>query len=122
VLAQEIQIEQVILNLIRNAIEALESTAVHKREIILSTHLLTKVVDSDMLEIRVTDSGTGLNSEVQEHVFDPFVTTKLDGMGLGLSISQGIIEAHGDRIHVDSTAQGASFYFSLPLVSDAHKK
>ena len=134
VLAQEIQIEQVILNLIRNGIEALESTAVHKREIILSTALtntllntsstipstapLNQGVANNMLEIRVTDSGTGLSEKVQEQVFDPFVTTKQDGMGLGLSISQGIIEAHGDRIRVDSTDQGASFYFALPLVQD----
>ena len=111
VLAQEIQIEQVILNLVRNAIESLESIDVYKREIILST----KKTPDNTLEIRVTDCGKGLNETVQEQLFNPFVTTKTDGMGLGLSISQGIVEAHGDRIRVDSTEKGASFYFFLPL-------
>ncbi len=111
VMAQEIQIEQVILNLVRNAIESLALVDVYKREITLST----TVIESNKLEIRVTDSGLGLSEKVQEQLFAPFVTTKKEGMGLGLSISQGIVEAHGDRIHVDSTPQGASFYFSLPL-------
>ncbi len=114
VIAQEIQIEQVILNLVRNAIESLEPIAIHKRKITLSTRI-AHIAKHNKLEIRVTDSGNGLSKKVQEQLFNPFVTTKTDGMGLGLSISQGIIEAHGDRIHVDSTEKGASFYFFLSL-------
>ncbi len=111
VLAQGIQIEQVIMNLVHNAVEALESNKPHQRQITLST----APVHINKLEIRVTDNGHGVSNKVLEQLFDPFVTTKPKGMGLGLSISQGIVEAHGDRIHVDSDQHGASFYFSLML-------
>ena len=111
VLAQKIQIEQVLINLVRNAIESLEQMPVHTRLISISTALKS----NNKLEIRVTDQGAGLSEKVKEYLFDPFITTKQKGMGLGLSISQGIIEAHGDRIHVDDLDQGVSFYFSLPI-------
>ena len=112
VLAQGIQIEQVIMNLVHNAVEALESIKSHKRQITLSTI----PVSDNKLEVRVSDNAHGVSDKVLEQLFDPFVTTKSKGMGLGLSISQSIVEAHGDRIHVDSDQQGASFYFSLALV------
>ena len=111
VLVPQIQIEQVILNLTRNAIESLEEKPASKRVLTIQT----QNKNNDKLEIRISDTGSGLSKKIQEQLFDPFITTKSQGMGLGLSISQGIIEAHGDRIHVDSSDQGASFYFSLQL-------
>ncbi len=113
VLAQEIQIEQVLINLVRNAIESLEHKPAHQRLMEISTARKAE----NKLEIRITDQGPGLSTAIKEQLFDPFVTTKQEGMGLGLSISQGIIEAHGDRIHVDTLQQGVSFYFSLPIDS-----
>jgi len=113
---QQIQIEQVILNLMRNAVESLENKQPQQRNITLQTSIATENRLNPMIEIRVTDTGDGLSSMIQEQLFDPFITTKTQGMGLGLSISQGIIEAHGDRIHVESSNKGASFYFYLPCV------
>ncbi len=111
VMAQDIQIEQVILNLVRNAIESLESMPKSKRKLIIST----KKIPNNRLEVRVTDTGRGLKKVIREQLFEPFMTTKENGMGLGLSISQGIIEAHGDQIKVETPIahSGVSFYFSL---------
>ena len=111
VMAQDIQIEQVILNLVRNAIESLESMPKSKRKLIIST----KKIPNNRLEVRVTDTGRGLKKVIREQLFEPFMTTKDNGMGLGLSISQGIIEAHGDQIKVETpiSHSGVSFYFSL---------
>ena len=68
------------------------------------------------LEVTVRDSGSGLDSESVAHMFDTFFTTKASGMGMGLSISRSIIEAHSGRLwaSLDRTAQGAAFHFSLP--------
>ena len=113
VFAQDTQIEQVILNLIRNAIEAMEETAVNDRKLIIRT---SKQPDNKV-EIRVSDSGCGVNEEIIDQVFDPFISTKKQGMGLGLSISQGIIESHGDRIVIEENPKGGvSFSFNLPIV------
>jgi two-component system sensor histidine kinase TtrS len=110
VYAQEIQIEQVLLNLLRNAIEALRETTRPRRKI--------KIQVSDLgtgfVQFIVSDSGPGLNAEYSDQIFDPFITTKTEGMGLGLSISKGIIEAHQSELCVTSTPSGASFSFKLP--------
>jgi signal transduction histidine kinase len=104
-------VEQVILNLVRNAIESLESMPKEKRELIIKT----SVMPQGKVEIRVTDTGRGIKKVIQEQLFEPFMTTKDNGMGLGLSISQGIIEAHGSQIKVETPVghSGVSFYFSL---------
>ncbi|MCK5897114.1 MAG: PhnD/SsuA/transferrin family substrate-binding protein [Cocleimonas sp.] len=111
VMAQDIQVEQVILNLVRNAIESLESMPVEKRKLMIKTTVRRK----NKVEIRVTDTGRGLKKVIREQLFEPFMTTKDNGMGLGLSISQGIIEAHGSQIQVETPLghTGVSFYFSL---------
>jgi two-component system sensor histidine kinase TtrS len=112
VLAQEIQIEQVLLNLGRNAIEAMTDT--------LGPHRLTLSASppgDGHIALTVSDTGPGLTAEIRERAFEPFVTTKPQGMGLGLSISAGIIEAHGSTLSVRSEpGAGASFQFTLPLV------
>jgi PAS domain S-box-containing protein len=111
VLAQEIQIEQVIINLARNAIEAMAEIPDEQRHLTLRTRRLDAEV-----EIQVRDTGPGLDGDVAERIFEPFVTTKAQGMGLGLSISSGIVAAHGGQLVVDSVpGGGATFSFNLPL-------
>jgi two-component system sensor histidine kinase TtrS len=112
VLAQEIQIEQVLLNLGRNAIEAMAGSP-GPRRLVLSA----KPDRHGHIALAVTDTGPGLAPDIRERVFEPFVTSKPQGMGLGLSISAGIVEVHGGSLSVESEpGSGASFRFTLPLV------
>jgi two-component system sensor histidine kinase TtrS len=112
VLVQPIQIEQVILNLVRNAIEAMLDTPKGERMLIIATQPTSA---GAALEVSVRDTGPGLDEALMRKIFDPFVTTKPQGIGLGLSISLGIIEAHNGHLHVDSAPnQGAVFRFILP--------
>jgi signal transduction histidine kinase len=89
-----IQLQQVVLNLIVNAVEAMSDASKRSRDLLISTGEDT----SDSVLVAVRDSGPGLNSESLERLFDPFYTTKPDGMGMGLSICHSIIEGHGGRI------------------------
>lgn len=112
VLADRVQIQQVILNLVRNAIEAMEAT--EQRDLTLTT----RSTEPGMLEVAVTDTGTGLAPEILPQLFQPFITTKASGMGVGLSISRSIIEAHGGRIVAEANpAGGTIFRFSLRSVT-----
>jgi two-component system sensor kinase FixL len=104
VLADRIQIQQVILNLMRNAIEAMQEVA--RRELRIATHL----VDDDMVELSVTDTGPGIAPEIAARLFQPFVTTKRQGMGVGLSISRTIVEAHGGRLWVEANHEGGTIF------------
>ena len=109
--AQEIQIEQVLLNLARNAIEAMLGRP-EPRRLVLSARLDGR----DRIELAVTDTGPGLPPDIAERAFQPFVTTKPQGIGLGLSISAGIVETHGSQLTVQSEpGAGASFRFTLPI-------
>ena len=106
----KVQIQQVALNLIRNAIDAMEGSA--KRE--LSVGL--RATDDGFALVSVADTGPGIDASVADKLFQPFVTTKATGMGVGLSICRTIIEAHGGRIWVESNASGgATFFFTLPI-------
>ncbi len=109
VLADRIQIQQVLVNLIRNAIEVmLESSG--RRELGIGTAWKA----DGMVEVSVSDSGAGLAPEVAASLFQPFVTTKQKGMGLGLSICRTIVEAHGGKIWVEGRPGGGTvFRFSL---------
>lgn len=108
VLAQRILIEQVLMNLVRNAIEAMEDQQRDRRLLLLARRR------DERIEIRVVDTGPGLDPSTAERLFEPFVTTKPNGLGVGLSISTGIVQAHGGNLRVDSTLGiGATFYFSL---------
>jgi PAS domain S-box-containing protein len=110
----ELQVQQVIVNLLHNAIEAASDTAFSHKSVRLST-----TFDEKWVEFEVNDSGPGLKSGQPERIFEPFQTTKSDGLGLGLSISRTIIEAHGGRLWtVVPCEQGATFRFSLPLWKD----
>ncbi len=112
VLADKVQIQQVLLNLMRNAIEAMEDT--EKRELVIAT----AAEPDNMVEISVADSGTGIAPEITAQLFQPFVTTKRQGMGVGLSISRTIVEAHGGSIAPRPNPGGGTvFAFTLPAVT-----
>jgi two-component system sensor kinase FixL len=114
-LADRVQVQQVMMNLIRNAIEALFETEVERRALTITTALL----DPGQLEICVGDSGTGATPEILEQLFRPFFTTKPRGMGLGLSISRRIVEAHGGRLEAaPNPGGGLTFRFTLPTADD----
>jgi C4-dicarboxylate-specific signal transduction histidine kinase len=109
VLADKVQIEQVLVNLIRNAKEAVEAS--DRREIVIST-------SSSGIDVRVeiSDTGVGLSEKVKSSLFEPFVTTKVNGVGVGLSISRAIIEAHNGTIWAETNPKGGTvFGFRLPL-------
>ena len=109
VLADRIQIQQVLVNLIRNAIEVMVETP-NQRVL----EIATRSNADGTIEVSVADTGAGLAPEVATQLFQPFVTTKSKGMGLGLSICRTIVEAHGGRIWVDSWPGGGTvFRFTL---------
>jgi two-component system, LuxR family, sensor kinase FixL len=111
VLADKVQIQQVLLNLMRNAIEAMESS--QHRELVVSTLR----GQDDMVTINVADTGHGIAEEVRTQLFQPFFTTKREGMGVGLSISRTIVEAHGGQIWGEANPDGGTiFRFTLRTV------
>ena len=112
VLADAIQIQQVVFNLVRNAIEALgEETP---GEIIIETR-----AHDDGVEVSVRDNGPGVPAAIAANLFDAFVTTKADGMGIGLSVCRTIVEAHGGRLWLDdNSGGGAVFSFTLPAAQE----
>jgi two-component system sensor kinase FixL len=110
ILVDRIQIEQVLLNLLRNATEALITANCERREIVIEA----RRSDNDAIEITVADTGPGIAADIEPRLFHPFVTTKDHGMGLGLSISRSIIEAHGGSLRLVSRAAGTKFAVTLP--------
>ena len=112
VLADKVQIQQVLLNLLRNAVESMESSP--RRELAIST----AADKDDMLAISVADTGSGISPDIMSHLFQPFVTNKPHGMGVGLSISRTIVEAHGGQIGASPNASGGTtFRFTLRAVT-----
>jgi len=110
IVVDKVQVQQVALNLIRNAIEAMETST--RRELTISV----QAGERDMVHFAVADTGSGIAPEIAERLFQPFMTTKENGMGVGLSICRTIIEAHGGRIWADANDGGGTiFHFTLPF-------
>jgi C4-dicarboxylate-specific signal transduction histidine kinase len=108
--ADRVQIQQVILNLIVNACDAMEEVAADQRRLWIGTS-----AHHQSVELTVRDSGPGLDEAMLQRIFDPFVSTKSTGLGLGLSISQKIVASHGGRLWAErSETGGALFRLTLP--------
>lgn len=113
VLADKVQIQQVVLNLVRNAVDAMTDTGSPRREL----GIAIAPASGNMAQVTVTDTGPGIDPEVAERLFQPFITTKRTGMGVGLSISRTIIEAHGGHIWAGAADEGgALFGFTLQRI------
>ena len=108
-LVDRVQIQQVLMNLMRNAMEAMRNS--ERRELIVRTSL----EDDGYIAVEVADTGPGISDEIADRLFQPFVTSKATGMGIGLSISRRIVESHGGEISVSRNENGgATFRFTLP--------
>lgn len=110
VMIDRIQIQQVVINLIKNASEAMEHST--------SRELTVEVgrAQPDLLQVSVADTGPGISEEVRDRLFKPFVSDKVNGMGMGLSICRGIVEAHGGRLWLETSPSGGSlFRFNIPM-------
>lgn len=117
VLVDGVQIQQVTLNLLRNGIEAMLGLEDGQEKVI---QIRTRCLDNDRVEAAVTDAGPGIADEWVDRLFTPFSTTKASGMGIGLSISQAIIRAHGGEIGFrNNESGGATFWFTLPVAKHA---
>jgi signal transduction histidine kinase len=107
-----VQLEQVLLNLIRNGLEAMEQSANGNRML----RIATKLSGADAIQVDVCDGGTGIGETELEKVFEPFFSTKPEGMGMGLAISRSIVQAHGGRLWATPNDEsGCTFHFTLPV-------
>jgi PAS domain S-box-containing protein len=107
-----IQVEQVILNLVRNGLDAMSEADPSHHELLVQTSERPE----DLVEVSVRDTGVGMSPATEERIFDPFFTTKVGGLGMGLSISRSIIEAHGGRLWATGNPdRGMTFAFTLPV-------
>jgi signal transduction histidine kinase len=105
-----VQLQQVMLNLVMNAMEAMSSVEERPRELLITT----RNIDADQVQVTVEDSGMGIDPEKIDKIFESFYTTKSGGMGMGLSISRSIIQAHGGRLWAAAKeGPGAIFYLTL---------
>lgn len=114
VMADRVQIQQVLVNLLRNAAEAMAQS--ERRELSLDI----QESGSGFVEVRVSDTGSGIPPHIAEKLFSPFVTTKAEGMGIGLAISKSIIEAHGGEMTAQGNPSGGTtFCFTLPVIDQS---
>jgi two-component system sensor kinase FixL len=111
----QVQVQQVLLNLILNGMDSLEGVSDRPRSVTVTA----RCEGPTMVEISVTDTGRGIDADHAGRIFEPFFTTKAKGIGMGLSISRGIIEAHGGRLWAENPAVGAIFRFTLPIATIA---
>jgi signal transduction histidine kinase len=110
-----VQLQQVVLNLILNGLDAMRDSEVGNRTLVLRT----ACDGPETVEVTVRDSGTGIEKAALDHVFDAFYTTKAEGLGMGLAIVRSIVVAHGGRVGARSNPEGgATFSFALPAVKD----
>ena len=107
-----IQIQQVLLNLLSNAFDALTDSSTALKQVTVRSLLLK----GEAVRIEVQDNGRGIDENIMDQLFEPFMTTKPKGMGMGLSICSSIIEAHGGQLlAINHDQDGATFHFQLPL-------
>jgi signal transduction histidine kinase len=112
--ADKVQLQQVLLNLIRNAIEAMENTEADRRRLCIERR-----VHDQLVEVAVRDSGHGIAADNADNLFKAFYSTKAEGMGMGLAICRSIIESHGGRIWATPNPdQGSTFTFTLPIATE----
>jgi signal transduction histidine kinase len=110
-----VQLQQVLLNLAMNGIEAMSGVDERARELVITT----RNIDPDQVQVTVEDSGIGLDPDTAGKIFDPFYTTKSGGMGMGLSISRSILQAHGGRLWATArNGAGTIFHFALPKYNE----
>ena len=115
VMGDRVQLQQVLLNLIMNGVEAMREVTERARELTVSSTL----AEPSSVLVAVEDTGAGLDPAVAERMFQPFFTTKPDGLGMGLAICRSIIETHGGRLWVSPRApHGADIRFTVPLWAD----
>jgi len=108
-----VQLQQVVLNLLLNAFDAMKETPEREREVFMRA----QTNDTGAVEISVRDHGIGLTNDKLGKIFDPFYTTKRDGLGMGLVISRSIVEAHGGRLWAENNVDGgATFYFTIRAI------
>ena len=106
-----VQLQQVALNLVMNAIEAMSSVGDRARELVVTT----RNIDANQVVVTVEDSGIGIDPQALDKIFESFYTTKPGGMGMGLSITRSILEAHGGRLWATAKdGPGTIFHFTLP--------
>jgi two-component system sensor kinase FixL len=116
VLVDKIQIQQVLLNLLRNAMEAMQGAL--RRELVVST----RSAAGGLVAVSVADSGSGIAPEIATRLFQPFVTTKSQGMGIGLSLCRTIIESHGGQIKAEVNPTGGTvFHFTIRAALEADR-
>ena len=116
VLSDRVQLQQVILNFILNASEAMADTDAGSRKMIIST----RKEDEQEVKVSIRDHGTGIDEENLKRIFEPFYTTKPEGMGVGLSVNRSIIEAHGGRLWAENNPDGgATFHFTIPIYKES---
>ena len=110
----KVQLQQVILNLLLNAFDAVKDVPEPERSV-----TSVRCREPDMLTISVSDCGSGIPPEKLGEIFQPFYTTKTEGLGIGLSISRSIIAAHGGRLDVEpNPGRGVTFYFTIPVARE----
>lgn len=113
-----IEIQQVILNLVRNAFDAMDTTDTSQPLVTVYIH----EIDNGQVVLEVADTGPGLDQQTLDQIFNPFFTTKDDGLGIGLSISRSILEAHKGSLWAENREpSGASFFFSVPSTGKEHQ-
>jgi len=110
-----VQLQQVLLNLVINACEAMAGIPPHERKLKIATDIST---DGRRVELNVQDVGCGIAAGDIERIFEPFVTTKKEGLGLGLAICRSIVHAHDGQLWADNVAEGGVLlHLSLPLAA-----
>jgi signal transduction histidine kinase len=118
VMADRVQLQQVLMNLMMNSIDAMKDVD-GTRELVIQSQR----ADAEHLMVSVSDTGVGLPSQQADQIFKAFFTTKLQGIGMGLSISRSIIESHGGRLWAaDNSSRGASFHLTLPTTIEADER